>query len=210
MCCRYAVTHLVPSITCRCAEALKLNPMNRAEAIKKLVEHQVLECSAKERSTIIECCFLEYDSDEEFVVFDDSLRAELLSGDIKGNLKDKRYDPIVVESLIYDYEGVKNSYIIDNLSACGITVSAIAGAPTVMESCPCCGFQTLSEKGSYDICAVCFWEDDGVLEPEKHSGPNHMTLAEGQANFKKYGACDEKSLEYIDKDGPLKFAKACT
>ncbi|MFF1770133.1 CPCC family cysteine-rich protein [Streptomyces sp. NPDC058249] len=27
--------------------------------------------------------------------------------------------------------------------------------------CPCCGFLTLDERGSYEICPVCFWEDDG-------------------------------------------------
>ncbi|WP_328859368.1 CPCC family cysteine-rich protein [Streptomyces sp. NBC_00306] len=27
--------------------------------------------------------------------------------------------------------------------------------------CPCCGYVTLAERGSHEICAVCFWEDDG-------------------------------------------------
>jgi len=27
-------------------------------------------------------------------------------------------------------------------------------------SCPCCGYLTLPERGAYDICPVCFWEDD--------------------------------------------------
>ena len=30
--------------------------------------------------------------------------------------------------------------------------------------CPCCGFYTFDEKlnGNYDICPVCFWEDDPI------------------------------------------------
>jgi len=29
--------------------------------------------------------------------------------------------------------------------------------------CPCCGHRLLGEMpGSYEICPVCFWEDDGV------------------------------------------------
>ena len=30
--------------------------------------------------------------------------------------------------------------------------------------CPCCGYPTLSEEppGTYEICPVCFWEDDPV------------------------------------------------
>lgn len=27
--------------------------------------------------------------------------------------------------------------------------------------CPCCGFLTLDERGTFEICPVCFWEDDG-------------------------------------------------
>ena len=30
----------------------------------------------------------------------------------------------------------------------------------VMETCPCCGYKTLNEKGGYDICPICFWEDE--------------------------------------------------
>ncbi|MFE6959649.1 CPCC family cysteine-rich protein [Streptomyces sp. NPDC057696] len=29
--------------------------------------------------------------------------------------------------------------------------------------CPCCGHRVLGAMpGSYEICPVCFWEDDGV------------------------------------------------
>lgn len=31
--------------------------------------------------------------------------------------------------------------------------------------CPCCGYYTFDEKpnGNYDICEVCFWEDNKLL-----------------------------------------------
>ena len=32
-------------------------------------------------------------------------------------------------------------------------------------ACPCCGFLTLPSRGGYDICPVCFWEDDGQDDP---------------------------------------------
>ena len=30
--------------------------------------------------------------------------------------------------------------------------------------CPCCGFYTLKDKAdnTFQICPVCYWEDDGV------------------------------------------------
>lgn len=42
-------------------------------------------------------------------------------------------------------------------------------------SCPCCGHLTLSERGAYDICGECSWEDDGQDDHDSHivrGGPN--------------------------------------
>jgi hypothetical protein len=42
-------------------------------------------------------------------------------------------------------------------------------------SCPCCGHLTLSERGGYEICDVCGWEDDGQDDHDAHivrGGPN--------------------------------------
>jgi uncharacterized Zn finger protein (UPF0148 family) len=50
--------------------------------------------------------------------------------------------------------------------------------------CPCCGFLTLEEEyGSFVICPVCGWEDDGVqlANPTSSGGANSKSLAEAQA-----------------------------
>jgi hypothetical protein len=42
-------------------------------------------------------------------------------------------------------------------------------------SCPCCGHLTLSERGGYEICDECGWEDDGQDDHDSHivrGGPN--------------------------------------
>lgn len=42
-------------------------------------------------------------------------------------------------------------------------------------SCPCCGHLTLDERGAYEICWRCGWEDDGQDEHDSHvvrGGPN--------------------------------------
>ena len=53
--------------------------------------------------------------------------------------------------------------------------------------CPCCGFLTLPERGGYDICPVCFWEDDGQDDhdaDEVRGGPNYtLSLTETRANY---------------------------
>ena len=52
-------------------------------------------------------------------------------------------------------------------------------------SCPVCGYLTLDERDSFDICIICFWQDDGIddFEENNDSGPNHMTLKEGREVF---------------------------
>jgi hypothetical protein len=51
-----------------------------------------------------------------------------------------------------------------------------------MYPCPCCGYTTLPGRGDYDLCPVCWWEDEGV-EPWEYSGPNAVTLVEAQQEY---------------------------
>lgn len=68
--------------------------------------------------------------------------------------------------------------------------------------CDCCGYRTLHEpRGSYQICPVCFWQDDGAIDEKGYydTGANHVKLSEAQANFKKFNACEESTLGYVRK-----------
>ncbi|QIK70725.1 hypothetical protein G7062_10625 [Erysipelothrix sp. HDW6C] len=65
--------------------------------------------------------------------------------------------------------------------------------------CPCCNYKTLKEFGNYDICPVCFWEDDGVVDLDIISGPNHISLRQAQRNFMMFGGCDEHALSFVRK-----------
>ena len=51
--------------------------------------------------------------------------------------------------------------------------------PTV---CPCCGRYIFDEKGKYEICPVCGWEDDPVQrrEPDLAGGANKLSLNEAR------------------------------
>lgn len=53
--------------------------------------------------------------------------------------------------------------------------------------CPCCWYYTFDEKanGNYDICEVCFWEDDPIqLENADYvGGANKVSLSEARRNF---------------------------
>jgi hypothetical protein len=67
--------------------------------------------------------------------------------------------------------------------------------------CPCCGYKTLAERGGFNICEVCFWEDDGQDDAhanEVWGGPNgDLSLSEARENFKKIGAWHESNPKNV-------------
>ncbi|MGW4721764.1 CPCC family cysteine-rich protein [Streptomyces sp. NPDC004291] len=66
--------------------------------------------------------------------------------------------------------------------------------------CPCCGHRVLGTMpGSYEICPVCFWEDDGLQFrwPAMRGGANKVSLLEAQRNYQDFGACDEHGRRYV-------------
>lgn len=72
------------------------------------------------------------------------------------------------------------------MSSSPVTVRhSLTGA---MYPCVCCGYRTLSEPpGSYEICAVCGWEDDAVQlrYPEYVGGANGTCLVDAQATVRE-------------------------
>ncbi|MEO8182584.1 MAG: GNAT family N-acetyltransferase [Deltaproteobacteria bacterium] len=51
----------------------------------------------------------------------------------------------------------------DSLHRQSLRLSRVEGK---RHSCPCCQYLTLDERGAYEVCAVCFWEDDGQDEAD--------------------------------------------
>lgn len=58
-------------------------------------------------------------------------------------------------------------------------------------SCPCCGHVTLTERGAYEICSECDWEDDGQDDHDAdvaRNGPNGgMSLEDARAAYVEEG-----------------------
>jgi hypothetical protein len=63
--------------------------------------------------------------------------------------------------------------------------------------CPCCHYPTLKTRGSFEVCPVCYWEDDGQDHHDKdrvRGGPNGvLSLTVAIANFKLLGACESRA-----------------
>ena len=58
-------------------------------------------------------------------------------------------------------------------------------------TCPCCGHPTLDERGGYDICGECGWEDDGQDDHDSgvvRGGPNGpLSLDPARTEYERRG-----------------------
>jgi len=67
--------------------------------------------------------------------------------------------------------------------------------------CPCCGYKTFSAQAdnSFQLCPVCFWEDDGIQlsYTDYNGGANKVSLYEAQKNYRLFGACEKEMIQYV-------------
>jgi len=65
--------------------------------------------------------------------------------------------------------------------------------------CPCCDFYSLPSRGGFEVCPVCYWEDDGqdMDRLDEESGPNHITLRVARLNFERIGASDASAVSLV-------------
>jgi hypothetical protein len=72
--------------------------------------------------------------------------------------------------------------------------------------CPCCRYRTLYERGGFEICPVCFWEDDGQDNEDADSvrgGPNgSLSLTQARENYARHGTCDPRFVENVRPPQP--------
>jgi hypothetical protein len=74
--------------------------------------------------------------------------------------------------------------------------------PMTKYPCPCCGLHTLDEQppGTYEICLVCWWEDDRLQyeDPTYRGGANDESLNEAREAFRRTGAIGPHGARHRD------------
>ena len=69
--------------------------------------------------------------------------------------------------------------------------------------CPCCGYFVFREPpGSYDICKICFWEDDISQLRFVTRGGASIPLIEAQKNYAAFGAVERRFLRFVREPSP--------
>lgn len=76
-----------------------------------------------------------------------------------------------------------------------------------LHTCPGCGYPTLTERGGYEICCVCNWEDDNQDDKEADEiwgGPNYeFSLTENRLNIGEQLATIAAAIGGRINDDPL-------
>jgi hypothetical protein len=81
--------------------------------------------------------------------------------------------------------------------------STVSSAVEVRYRCPCCGYRTLDAPGAFELCPVCWWEDDGQedadAEEVRLTVNGQLSLNEARAFYASYGAAHPRFLPYVRK-----------
>jgi hypothetical protein len=155
--------------------------MKRSEAMRFIAEEGLRSLSDSERTQIIDRW-----ADEEPSISEP--------------------DALILDAITYRLRHASNQYLASKLRSLNHDAEVVGDEPELVP-CPCCSFRTLERRGEYDVCPVCFWEDDGGDDPEHYSGPNHRTLDEGRQNFITFGACSEQDRKSVDPEGRSKYRR---
>lgn len=179
-----------------------MNNLTRREAITIIAKQEIEKLTPEEREAILLNWWYIDNGDEEYSLLTDDVKADMKSYESPPDLTDKRYNILISFNYLYEYRGVKSSFIKAKVEGILKRKVSIEGEAESLVECSCCHYRTLDESGAYDICPVCFWEDDGNREPAQYSSCNRLTLKEARENFSSYGACDRESRSFVSRDNP--------
>lgn len=142
---------------------------------------------------------------------DDDRSGYILSQDVLDNLPDyllrltgagfvpgdPRFDPFIQAAIQREFGRFRSAYLAELLREQGGPTGPLQGdSEPLPATCPCCGAASLEEQGVWEICSVCWWEDDGQ---DNHNadiamgGPNGgLSLTEARRNYLTHGIFDPK------------------
>lgn len=181
--------------------------MHRQQAIDLIARAELAALSLRQRESLVLDFWSIDQGDAEYASLPDSLKMTLESQAEPEDASNSEYDPLLLLACRRSFAGVANHYLERRLRALGHDAT-VTGSAERRERCPCCRYYSLPQRGEYDICPVCFWEDDGSEDPERRSGPNRMTLREARENFARLGAVSESARAHVLSDGRERYELA--
>jgi hypothetical protein len=168
---------------------------NRADAIERLAILDLGRLSPALRAEQLELMLLEgWSRSPGWSDLPLEVREEFKARSILHDPCSQRYDAVLLIWLRFRYLGATNAYLRHSLEEVGSIVAEVTGPEDRLLPCPCCGRASLSERSFYEICKVCWWEDDGQDNAQADTvwgGPNYgVSLTQGRVNFLLHGIAD--------------------
>lgn len=163
-----------------------MKKIQRAEAVNALSKAILISLNNEARESYILNWWGIDEGDTVFHALSKEMQSQiLLNDDPPHDIQNPLYDELIVIALCSEYKGVTNKYLSESMLKMGFGEHEVYGDIEPLESCPCCGYRTLSSRANYDICSLCHWEDSGIVDPDTYSGPNHMNLREAKEKFRE-------------------------
>lgn len=161
-----------------------METLTATAALDLLSRHRLPRLDANDRACyLLNWWGIDHD-DLEFAALAPDLQQQILTQpEPPQEVQDPRYDALLLIALRAEYRGVSHLYLMRCLREAGLGDYIVSPGFEHREACPCCGYRTLSERGTYEICDLCHWEDDGSEALDVPSGPNHKTLGQAREQF---------------------------
>ena len=177
--------------------------MKRDKAIEKLILKKLRELSEEERAEQLEIMTLEdWSESEGWDELPKEIQIEFEDNELIENPNSEKYNQVLMIWIREGLQSVTNEFLRNKLG-----LESIEGEPIKLLGCPCCGSRTISERGNYEICQVCWWEDDGQdneSADKVYGGPNYgISLTQGRYNFLRFGIYDPERRDLMKKREPI-------
>jgi len=190
-----------------------MRAIDRQRAKEMLAAHDLTRKDRDWRADELVCVSVsDLDEQAAWLEVSSAVRDEVMSS-VEHEIADPehpRFDPVFLLSIQGDFAGATNSYLENRLRHIGHDDVVVTGDVEPLQSCPCCGRRTLSSRDEYEICRVCWWEDDGqdnADASEVFGGPNgNVSLTLGRVNFLRHGLSDPQRLDLVPlAEAPEKY-----
>lgn len=187
--------------------------IDRAEAIQLLAAHELKSRDSEWRDDELFCIGASWGIGD-YEGHPVSLRNEVkLHSSHEAEIQDSehpRFDELLLNSIKGNFIGATNAYLASCLAEIGYPEYTVVGDNECLIPCPCCGLRSLGSRAYYEICSVCWWEDDGQDNNNAYlcaGGPNKYSLVNARINFLLHGISTPKRADLIQlQDSAEKYS----
>ena len=119
------------------------------------------------------------------------------------DVSDATYNKEILDYITVGFTGITNLYLEkEGFKIDGFNSKITDGEDYSLLKCYCCDYKTIFQRGHYDICPLCNWEDDGSDDLLKYSSANRSNLFDAKKKFlstfnnKGLSICEDVLIKY--------------